>query len=54
MSESDRKAQIKKVRVYSPTIPQMMVTLRLMYTYQTNGIFQLNVKNTSGKEATWV
>jgi hypothetical protein len=47
LSETERKNQIKKVGLMSLRGGQAD---RL----QTNGIFQLNVKNAEGKEAIWV
>ncbi|EKD04761.1 hypothetical protein A1Q2_00991 [Trichosporon asahii var. asahii CBS 8904] len=58
MPDSEKQAQIKKVSSVdapSPLGRSLAVTLGGMpANRQTNGIFQLNIKNAQGKEATWV
>ncbi len=50
-SEDQKKAQIKKV---CPYINRWQRNISInAYTMQTNGIFELRVKNAEGKEAIW-
>ena len=47
-NDEEKKAQIKKVS--STLYARVQGSLKLL---QTNGIFELQVKNAEGKEATW-
>ena len=50
MPEKETTAQIKKVSIGA----LHNIDRPAIADAQTNGIFQLNVKNGEGKEATWV
>lgn len=57
MSDAEKQGQIKKVssvwmRRHRSASNQLVGVHRA--DAQTNGIFQLNIKNSSGKEQTWV